>query len=500
MNIKLMIRATLLTVTFASSTIADDFNTKLTTFINVAQKQLGSDYGIAVAVVKDDRIIYDNYFGYSNFAKKQRTQENDSFYIASSTKPLVALATLQLAKKGILDLDKSLQSYFPDVAFAEEVKADKINLRHLMNHTSGINNYAMVHATAYSGQHSPEQQIERLAASRSLKDAPFGTFQYTNLGYNILSLIIERETGKSWQDILQQEVFRPAGMTRSSAYMSASNRPGWNTPKTYSFRNHDKHAPLYLTKKDNTMHAAGGVIATATDLGKLVIAELNAGAISGEQVFPASLITESQQASAVQERTYKIYHRTGYGYGWNIGTLNDETLLHHFGGFAGTSAHVSFMPEHNVGIIILSNEDVLSPVINDLVASYAYDMLLGKNTADETAYNALSKWAGRLKGLVAMINTDFEKRAQRTWQLSHENTDYTGEYESKLAGKIIIEQTSDGDLKLTWGNMTAIAEPFTAAETVRVEFVPNNGSVVQFLLADSKVTGLTTDSFDFTRK
>ena len=499
MKIKHIMSALAIATCASTTSIADDFSDKLTAYVNKAQTQLGVNYGMAIAVVSGDKIIYDGYFGYSDFAAKRQVGAGDSFYIASATKPLTALATLKLANKGVLDLDKSLAAYFPEVSFAPEVQADKITIRHLMNHTSGLDNEAIGFSAAYTGIQTLSLQIERLNASASLVDAPFGSFEYTNLGYNIISMIIEREIGIPWQDVLRDEVFAPAHMKNTSAYMSAAKRDGWSTPKTYSFTSNDNHTPLYLTKRDNTMHAAGGVIATAKDMGNFVIAELNDGKINGEQVFSAALIAKSQEKSATQDRNYSIYHRDGYGYGWNIGTLDNEVLLHHFGGFAGTSAHVSFMPQHDFGVVILTNEDMITRVMNDLIANYAYDLMLGKEGADETAQKSLDTWTKRKAGLEGQIKGRRAKQATRTRQLSMENAAYVGTYTNDLVGAITVSETSEGNLKLSFGNMVAEAENFTKPETVRIELVPGSGKIVQFKLDDGAASSFKYDAFYFTR-
>ena len=163
MKIKQIVAVLVLTMSLAeaafSQSSANDFSTRLTTYVTETHNQLNYDYGMAVAVVKGDEIIYEGYFGTSDFSNHQKVEANDSFYIASSTKPLVALAAMRLAEKGMLDLEKSLSSYFPEVAFAAEVQADKIKLTHLINHTSGIDNYAIAHSAAYTGLHTPELHL-----------------------------------------------------------------------------------------------------------------------------------------------------------------------------------------------------------------------------------------------------------------------------------------------------------------------------------------------------
>ena len=76
-----------------------------------------------------------------------------------------------------------------------------------------------------------------------------------------------------------------------------------------------------------------------------------------------------------QETTFGDYVRTGYGLGWQVGRYRDDVLIHHFGNFSGSRAHVSFMPERGLGVAVLVNEDAVAGELADLVANYAYDIL-----------------------------------------------------------------------------------------------------------------------------
>jgi len=168
-------------------------------FIEKAINAFETKHGLALAIVKDDQIIFEKYHGLADVEKKVPVDENTCFYIASSTKSFTALAALILEYKGKLDLNKSVSDYFPEINFAPELKTDSITIHHLIQHTSGIQNWPMINATAYTGVHDSDMLLAQLEKfTRVDKRAPFGEFKYTNLGYNILGMIMNRELGKDW--------------------------------------------------------------------------------------------------------------------------------------------------------------------------------------------------------------------------------------------------------------------------------------------------------------
>jgi len=468
-------------------------------FIQDAMVELGLESGLSIAVVKGDEIVYLGTFGYADIQQDLKVTESTSFYIASSTKSFTGLAALILAEKGKLDLDKNLAAYFPEVNFDPKLNADQITVRHLLAHTHGLENSPIVTATAYTGNHTPEKLLEMLNHTTANEKAPMGTYGYSNLGYNIFSMILEREFGKAWQDILAEEVFNPAGMTRTSSYMSDGKKDGWQIARPYGYAAETPRKALYLSKKDNTMHAAGGMIATAPDLARFVQAQLNKGQIDGEQVFPEHLIAEAHKSLATFEEKRSHYMRTGYGMGWVLGTFEGETLISHFGGFAGAHSHVSMLPDHGLGLIVLANEGRASQGLAALIAGYVYDTMRDKEGVDTQRRTELEALVGRANGFKARVAQNQEDRASRTWSLSHAFKTYAGTYSNALYGTISIDHIGPEELKVSLGNMYAVATPYTEQDSIRLEMVPGTGTVIRFVVDENGTTALTYDGAVYSR-
>jgi len=486
--------ASAITATAFTAAIADEkqLTEQFPAFINDTFQQLDLQHGLGIAVIKGDEIVYKGAFGYADAKAGIKISNNTSFYIASSTKPFTGLAALLLANKGKLDLNKSLADFFPEVTFAPKLKADQITIWHLLAHTHGLENNALGFAVAFSGNHSPEKNLEYLRHTTANEEAPFGSFDYTNLGYNIFSMILERELGQPWQDILASEIFIPLGMTHTSSYISDANKNGWQIALPYLYGSADPIEPLYLMKQDNTMHAAGGMIASAQDLARFVMAQLNEGQIDGKQIFPKDTITNAHKSHAKFDIQRGPYHRTGYSAGWNLGTFQGESLTHHFGGFAGNSAHISFMPEHDFGVVILMNEGFISQRLAATFAGYAYDMLLDKDGVDTARRKQVKSFVPKAAVAVKGMAAQRKKLADRPWLLSHNFSAYTGTYSNPLYGSISVTELSPEKLEFRLGNMHAIATAYSQQDTMRLELVPGQGNVIAF-----KVNGVSVESFTY---
>lgn len=497
MKIHLSLSILAATISLSLSSFATDFK-PVEKLINETKATTNLPSGTAIAVVKDDKIIYQGYFGYANIAKEEQVNENTSFYIASITKPYFALSMLLKEKRGQLAENSNLTSLFPNANFSA-FDANKITVKQLLSHTMGIDNEPLVMATAYTGLHNKKIRQQLVEKSYVNEKFPLGSFDYSNVGYNILSVWSENADKTPWQNMLQHTVLTPLQTTESSAYISDVEKNGWQLAKPYSILN-GTDKPLYLEKQDNTMHAGGGMISSAKDMANFLIVQLNQGKLNGKQVFPSNVIAKSQQQIAEVDSSYGDFKRKGYAWGWYIGPYMNETMYHHFGGYAGTHSHLSFMPEKGLGVVILNNEDMLSSKLTAAVAKSIYATLLDKPKAINQAQAMAKAIQKKVAQLPTHIKKKQEKMAQRKWQLSLAKPAYSGRYQHPEYGQVDIVHNKEGQLVVNWGQTHAVATAFTKPETMRVELIPNNGEVISFQLEDNKVISFTYNKTKFAKQ
>jgi hypothetical protein len=241
-----------------------------------------------------------------------------------------------------------------------------------MSHGIGIEDGGPVaFRTAYTGAFSPELLLELLADYR--QSSPPRPFRYGNLGYNILGLVLDSRQGHGWKDVVRREVLDPLGMRDTSARVSDFESDVIALPHDYGADG--KFRRIRLGKADANMHAAGGHFATSRDLARFVAAHASGGRLDGVQVFPRELIASAHRKHIDQDRRFGPFRRFGWGYGWDLGTYGDVTIVHRFGAFPGYRSHMSFMPDRGTGVVVLVNGGGPASDAADVVATYIYDRL-----------------------------------------------------------------------------------------------------------------------------
>jgi len=484
---------------FSVLSFANKFDV-LEQFVNDNKEQLGMPFGTAIAIVEDNKIIYQGNFGYSDIERKQKVNVNTPFYIASVTKPFFALATLLKEHQGDLKENTSLSALFPKLTFTN-IQPKNIDVKHLLTHTSGVENTPLSWAVAFTGLHSDQLRHKMISASSLSKESRLNEFDYTNIGYNILSVWFDDYYQQDWQKTLSQTVFLPLKMQKTSSYMSDAVKNDWQVAKPYSFKSEKPTTPLYLVKQDNTMQAAGGMISTAHDLGRFLIALLNQGKIDDQQVFPASVIKKSQIIQVDVNKTYGDFNRAGYAWGWYKGEYQEQQMLHHFGGYAGTFSHLSYMPKQKFGLVILNNEATLGYKMAQDIANIAYRILLGQPESEikEIANKQLVDSLERSKKIINKVKTKALERALRPWNLTLNKSLYSGIFQHPLEGNIKIKLSTNNELLIQQGNLRATATAGVAEDSIRVEFIPGSGDILNFIIKNKSVKQINYEGAIYTR-
>jgi CubicO group peptidase (beta-lactamase class C family) len=448
--------------------------------------------GIVVVVVKDSRVIFLKGFGYADLEAKRPVTPQTVFYIASSAKPFFGLTAALLDHKELIDLDAPLSTYLPGVKLQPPLSLDTIKLRSLLTHTHGIGEGPVNFRLSFSGQGTPSQLRELLGTHAPSKTG--NEFVYGNLGYQVASLALESALKDSWKEIVERTVMRPLGMKNTTTSMSRVNADRLAAPYVIGAEDYTR---LYYAKADANMHAAGGIVTTGEDLAKWLEVNINRGRLSGKQTFPAAVVANTHRWQVDQDTQFAWVRRYGYGLGWNIGSYEGETLVHHHGGFSAFYAHVSFMPRPRLGVAVLTNEVVLGDVLAENVAQYVYDTLLGLTGTKFRWEKRLAAAPQIAKRERERIVAERERRASRQKPLPHPLEEYAGVYESAEGGRMEWRVT-EGQLEVSFGALWSKAEVFDAAKNeLRVELQPGRGQVIAFDFSGGRALGLTVAGMKF---
>lgn len=390
-----------------------------------------------------------------------------------------------------------MAQYLPSANFPPGISRDSITVEDLLTLTHGMSGDGpIVFRTAYSGQFTRPQLLELLRFHKATGEAE--TFDYNNLGYNLLGMILESRVGKNWKEVVQSKVLEPLEMNHTTAYRSHMDPDHIALPHQFM---PDGWHRTRLAKEDANLHAAGGHFATATDLARYLAAHISGGMVEGRRVFPQEPVMKTQIKHVEQDRDFGPFHRFGWGYGWDLGTYEGDTLIHRFGGFTGYRSHVSFMPDHDLGVVVLVNGLGPAFAAADLVATYIYDRLLEKEKLEERyseKVKDLQTWAEERK---QKISKHLRERRARLEPLPHPLESYAGVYENPKLGQMEW-RVLGGGLEVKMGVMWSRAEVYSAKKNqLRVE-LRGGGEVVGFHFKgkSEKASSLRYNGEEFLRK
>jgi serine beta-lactamase-like protein LACTB len=298
---------------------------------------------VSVAIVEGDQIRFQGGYGMADVENFVPAKASTVYRIASVSKSLTAVAAMQLAEKGKLDLDAPIQKYVPSFPS----KKFPITTRQLLAHVSGIRNYKR-------GEGERTNRYEHLTEALAIfKDDPLdfepGTrFSYTTFGYTLLGAVIEGSSGMGYDEYMRENIYKPAGMQRTQVddiFVLIPNRARGYTPRV--FGRFDGNIRNAILMDSSYKVPGGGLVSTAEDLARFVIAVRN-GTLIKQETFER--MSKSQKTRDGLE--------TGYGYGWYIerreGRQPDGSVWH--GGVQpGFTADLWLLPQKRFAVVILTN-------------------------------------------------------------------------------------------------------------------------------------------------
>lgn len=270
----------------------------------------------AVFVAKNDSIIYKKSFGYGNEETKEKITAESVFYIASVSKQFTAMGIMILKEQGKLSFDDKIKDFFPD--YPEYLK--NIKIRQLLNHTSGITDteyYKLINP-------SNEDVLEMLMKQDSLELENKSTFRYSNSGYVMLALIIEKVSEKPIDQFFNQEIFEPLEMKNTTATKDIAENI---SNKVYGYNLID-----FKSKYQSSVVGPSGIYSTINDLEKWNRA-LNSNKLISEQTLSKAFKNGKLNNGSISINMYgKDY---GYGFGWMPYEKSGKKYVQHDGSVDG---------------------------------------------------------------------------------------------------------------------------------------------------------------------
>ncbi|HYJ64707.1 MAG TPA: serine hydrolase, partial [Parafilimonas sp.] len=329
---------------FTTKAQYDSITQKLDEYL-IATNKVNKFNGNAL-IAQDGKILLQKSYGYKNFAAHVLNDSNTIFQIGSVTKQFTATVILKLQEEGKLSLNDKLDKYFPQFKYA-----DGITIENLLTHTSGIYNYTAdidEKDSAIVCNPVDKQLALDIMFKHDLDFKPGSKFQYDNSGYYLLGMIIEKVTGKSYEQNVHDIIFTPLQMNHSLFDFKHSRDT--NIATGYQTLNDSIQKEASAWRWDSTVsYAAGAIWSTTSDMYKW------AQAIANKKI----LSVESWKAMLTP-------HLEKYGYGVFRDSLFGKQTISHGGGIPGFISYLCYYPEEDVTIILLNNEGDFGEALNGI--------------------------------------------------------------------------------------------------------------------------------------
>jgi CubicO group peptidase (beta-lactamase class C family) len=401
-------------------------------YVNKALKEWGVP-GAAIAIVKDDRIVYQKGFGVRELNKPAPVDEHTLFAIGSSSKAFTSASLAMLVDEGKLKWDDAATKYLPGFQLFDPYSTRELTIIDLMSHRSGLTRGDLLwYGSAYD-RNEVLRRVRYLKPSWSLRYR----YGYQNIMFLAAGQIIPSITGKSWDDFVRERIFTPLGMkSTNTSIKSFDASANVATPhskindlvQVVSWRNIDNIAP------------AGSINSNVEDMAQWLRLQLSDGVYQNQRLLSAAAINEIRTPQTIirlegqQKNLYPEAHFLAYGLGWFLSDYRGRKLIEHGGAIDGMRAEVATIPEEKVGLVILTNLN--GTILPHALMYKIFDFYLNAPPRD---------WSGQL----LKVTKDLEDQAKAAEKKAEAERvpgttpslvldKYAGTFQSEMYGEVMV--------------------------------------------------------------
>lgn len=327
--------------------------------------------GLAIAAVKDDKVVLMKAYGYANPDIGLPATTKTMFGVGSITKSFTATLIEMLVESGDLKLDRPVHAYLPEFRLKDQNMTKVVTLRDLLSHRSGLPRHDVLW---YAGSYSRDQMVRRLRYLKPTK-RPREAFQYNNLMYMTAGFLAGQVEHSTWEDLVRQRILQPLGMTstRLSFLRFLSSR---RSALGY-YGKGVMRVPI-APRDTDSIGPAAAAYSTVEDMARFLQFQLDGGAVHGKHIVSADRLAEMQTPNIDVRRQGRWVELgdVAYGLGFYISSYRSHRLIYHSGFIDGYGGLLSFLPNQKMGIVVLTNLSGHNPVPK-IVTYLLYDRLLG---------------------------------------------------------------------------------------------------------------------------
>ncbi|MEO8478871.1 MAG: serine hydrolase [Gemmatimonadota bacterium] len=392
--------------------------------------------GLALTIVKDGKVLVAKGYGVRELGKPTPVDDATIFGIASNSKFFTATALAMLVEEGKLAWDAPVINYLPGFRLSDAWVTSQITIRDLLVHRSGLG-LGAGDLLWWPGTDYSRQEIVRRLRFIPLATSFRSAYAYDNVLYTVAGEVIQAVSGRTWEQFIAERILQPLGMADSR--VGHSGAAGGGNVATPHDRIDGVVQPIAPFATDN-VNPAGGINASARDMAKWMIMQLDSGRVAGRAplfglrssreltaiVTPLGTSTNTGEFAPLSTRF------NGYALGMNVRDYRGAKLFTHTGGLPGYISRVAMMPELNLGVSVLTNHEssAMDPIVWQILDHY-----VGGSTDWRSAYRTAN---ARNDSMTAAAATRTSAARDSTARPSLPLTRYAGHYADAWYGGVDI--------------------------------------------------------------
>jgi CubicO group peptidase (beta-lactamase class C family) len=394
--------------------------------------------GLAIAVVKDDSLVFAKGYGVREIGKPDPVDANTRFAIGSTTKAMTVAALGMLVDEGKLKWDDKVTKYVPDFELSDPWVTRELTVRDLLTHRAGLGNADLL----WAGADYPDSAIFRRVRYLPLAYSMRSGFIYQNIMYALAGEVVHRVSGMPWEQFLRTRIFAPLGMNATEPLLaSLAGQPNVATPHAEI----DDTMRVVKNRTVDPVKAAGSVWSSVNDMSKWMRFILDSGRANGKQLLATSTVHEILSPQTIADRgLYPALdlskpHFFLYGLGWFLQDYDGQAVAMHTGSIDGMSAIIALIPDKKLGVYVLANGDHAE--LRHALMYTVFDRYSGSSAHD---------WSKELLAYFDKQEAD-AREAQKKAEARHVTDThpslpiarYVGTYSNPTYGDVVITATGD---------------------------------------------------------
>jgi CubicO group peptidase (beta-lactamase class C family) len=397
--------------------------------------------GLAVAAVRDGTVVLSKGYGYRDVEKQLPVTPRTLMAIGSNSKSFTVTLMGMLSDEGKLDWDKPVRTYLPDFELSDEVSARLMTPTDLVTHRSGLPRHDNMWFGRAFTRKELYQRLKYLEPSATFRQR----YQYNNLMFMTAGVLLEQNTGKSWDDLIDERIFEPLKMSRSNT--SVRDLPA-SGDSALPYMERDGKVVAVPYRNIDAVGPAGSINSSVEEMMQYIRMHIDQGMYDGKPLLSKRFALRMQSPSSApavnldpEAPRFAEIVPGGYGLGVAISSYRGHKLVEHSGGIDGFISAMSWMPDDRIGVMVLSNYSGVNPV-PAIVMRNVYDRLLGLDQID---------WVARQRTVLAYADKrqkerEREREAERVagTSPSHPLSDYAGTFEHPGYGVVRIAHENGG--------------------------------------------------------